>query len=112
MTAPPELRATTSGLSVCMFSIAIDRPVQQGKEKQTDFPRIKVWGKTAESCNQYLGKGSLVGITGRLQTGSYEKDGKKVNTMEVVADRVEFLSKKEEKEEQVDFAMLDEAMPF
>ena len=110
LTRDPETRSSSSGMAVCRFSIAIDRP---GKEKQTDYPVITAFGKTAEICQQYLGKGSQVAIQGRIQTSSYEKDGRKVNTVGVVADRVEFLSRKEEpKEEQVDFAMLDEAVPF
>ena len=65
---------------------------RQGKEKQTDFPRIIVFGKAAENCERFLTKGKLVGVQGRIQTGSYKnKEGNTVYTTEVVADRVEFL---------------------
>ena len=93
LTRDPEERYT-AGTQMCVatFTIAIDRPVRAGGEKQTDFPRVTVFGKSAENCVKYLAKGRLVGIQGRLQTGSYKnKDGQNVFTTDVVADRVEFL---------------------
>lgn len=92
LTRDPEVRYTSgSQMAVARFSIAIDRPTRNG-EKQTDFPSIVVFGKTAENCERFLKKGRLVGIEGRIQTGSYtNKDGNKVYTTEVVANRVEFL---------------------
>jgi len=87
----------SSEMAVATFTLAIDRPVGQGKEKQTDFPRITVFGKQAENCEKFISKGKMVGVSGRLQTGSYkDKDGKTVYTTDVVADRVEFLSPKNE----------------
>lgn len=93
LTRDPEVRYTPSTqLAVARFSLAIDRIVGQGKEKQTDFPRIVVFGKQAENCEKYLEKGRKVAVQGRIQTGSYKnKDGATVYTTEVVADRVEFL---------------------
>ena len=93
LTRDPELRYTSgSQMAVTNFSIAVDRPVRSGEEKKTDFPRITVFGKQAENCEKYLAKGRLVGIQGRIQTGSYQdKDGRTVYTTDVVADRVEFL---------------------
>ena len=93
LTRDPEVRYTAgTQMAVCTFTIAIDRPVRAGGEKQTDFPRITVFGKQAENCERFLAKGRLVGIQGRLQTGSYtNKDGATVYTTDVVADRVEFL---------------------
>lgn len=88
-------------MAIARFSIAVDRPKQNGKEATSDFPNCIAFGKTAELVEKYLAKGRLVGITGRLQTGSYtDKDGKKVYTTDVVADRVEFLDKAEKKEEE------------
>ena len=79
-------------MAVCTFTVAIDRPPRQNGEKQTDFPRVTVFGKQAENCERYLAKGRLVGVQGRIQTGSYtNKDGATVYTTDVVADRVEFL---------------------
>lgn len=93
LTKDPELRYTAgTQMAVATFTVAIDRPVKAGSEKQTDFPRVTVFGKTAENCEKFLTKGRLVGVQGRLQTGSYtNKDGVTVYTTDVAADRVEFL---------------------
>lgn len=93
LTRDPELRYTSgTQMAVATFTVAIDRPVRAGGEKQTDFPRVTVFGKQAENCEKFLAKGRLVGVQGRLQTGSYtNKDGATVYTTDVVADRVEFL---------------------
>jgi single stranded DNA-binding protein (ssb) len=92
LTRDPEVRYTPSQMAVASFTIAIDRPVRSGEDKKTDFPRITVFGKQAENCEKYLVKGRLVGVQGRIQTGSYQnKDGVTVYTTDVVADRVEFL---------------------
>lgn len=93
LTRDPEVRYTASTqMAVATFNVAIDRPVKQGGEKQTDFPRITVFGKQAENCEKYLAKGRLVGVQGRIQTGSYQnKNGETVYTTDVIADRVEFL---------------------
>lgn len=90
LTRDPETRYTSdTQTAVTRFSIAIDRP---GKDKGADYPNIAVFGKQAENCEKFLKKGRLVGVQGRLQTGSYERsDGSKVYTTDVVADRVEFL---------------------
>ena len=93
LTRDPEIRYTAgTQMAVATFTVAIDRPVRAGAEKQTDFPRVTVFGKQAENCERFLAKGRLVGIQGRIQTGSYtNKDGATVYTTDVVADRVEFL---------------------
>lgn len=93
LTRDPEVRYTAqSQMAVARFSVAIDRPKKPDGEKQTDFPSVVVFGKTAENCERFLGKGRLVGIQGRIQTGSYtNKNGDKVYTTEVVANNVEFL---------------------
>lgn len=102
LTRDPEVRyAAQSQMAVCRFSIAIDRFRGQGQEKQTDFPSIVVFGKQAENCERFLKKGRLVGIQGRIQTGSYtNKDGATVYTTDVVADRVEFLEWGDKSESQ------------
>lgn len=120
LTRDPELRYTSeSSMAVARFSIAIDRPSKKDGEKQTDFPNIVVFGKQAESCERFLSKGRQVGIQGRIQTGSYtNKDGVKVYTTDVVANYVEFLGGREEKneeraEQQVEgFATMDNELLF
>ena len=85
----PELRFTASGKAVATFSVAVNR--MYSKEKETDFFNVVVWGKPAENCANYLSKGRLVGLQGRLQSRSYEQNGDKRYVTEVVADQVEFL---------------------
>lgn len=119
LTKDPEVRYTSgTQMAVATFSIAIDRPIKQGEEKKTDFPRVTVFGKQAENCERFLKKGRLVGVQGRLQTGSYtNKDGVMVYTTDVVADRVEFLEwgdkpKEETKEPEPQFETLNFDIPF
>jgi single-strand DNA-binding protein len=92
LTKDPEVRYTGEQMAVASFTVAIDRPPRADKEKVTDFPRVTVFGKQAENCERFLKKGRLVAIEGKIQTGSYtNKDGQKVYTTDVVANRVEFL---------------------
>lgn len=93
LTKDPDVRyVPESQTAIATFTLAINRPVRTGDEKKADFPRITVFGRQAENCERYLAKGRLVGIQGRIQTGSYtNKDGQTVYTTDVVADRVEFL---------------------
>lgn len=94
LTKDPELRYTPSGVASTRFTIAINRTFANANgEKEADFINIQVWRKPAENAANYLKKGSLVGVTGRIQTGSYEgTDGKRVYTTDVVAENVQFLS--------------------
>ena len=95
LTRDPELRYTTSQMAVATFSLAIDRPVRAGKERETDFPRITVFGKQAENCEKYLAKGRMAAVQGRLQTGSYtNREGQKVYTTEVILEDQEFADSK------------------
>ena len=92
LTKAPETRyISDSQTAVTTFTIAVNR---QTKDKGADFLRVVTYGKTAQNCATYLEKGSQVGVQGRIQTGSYEtKTGEKRYTTDIVADRVEFLSK-------------------
>lgn len=91
----PETAYTQSGLATAKFTLAVDR-MKDG----ADFIRITAFGKTAELCDRYLAKGRQVAVQGRIQTGSYEKDGHPVFTTDVIADRIEFIgSAKAEKVE-------------
>lgn len=94
LTRDPEVRHSND-LAIAKFTIAVDRPA---KEKATDFPSVVCFGKVAENVGKYMVKGSQIAVVGRLQTGSYiNKEGQKVYTTDVVADRVEFIGKKEDK---------------
>ena len=93
LTRDPELSYTPQNqTAVCNFTIAVNRPKKEGQDQGADYPRVVVWGKQAENCNNYLSKGRKVAVRGRIQTGSYkDRDGRTVYTTDVVADNVEFL---------------------
>ena len=110
-----ELRYTPSQMAVVKLNVAVDDGY--GEKKKTYFIPITVFGKQAENCEKFISKGNRIGVTGKIVTGSYEKDGRKVHTTDVVADRVEFLERAEksqpkENEYPQGFAALDEDVPF
>jgi single stranded DNA-binding protein (ssb) len=93
LTKDPELKFTPgTGTAVATFTIAVDRRFSKDGQKEADFVPIVVWGKQAESTANYTGKGKLIGISGRIQTRSYDaKDGTKRYVTEVIAEEVQFL---------------------
>jgi single-strand DNA-binding protein len=104
LTRDPELRYTPSGIPVCTLRLAVNRNFtnQQG-EIETDFFNVVVWRNQAEKCAEYLSKGRQVAITGRLQSRSWEgNDGQRRFATEVVADRVVFLGRRSQRQEEVD----------
>lgn len=106
-----ETKTSQSGMMVGRFTLAVDR---KAKEKETDFISCIAFGKTAEVMEKFVKKGHRIGIQGHIQTGSYEKDGKKVYTTDVVVDELEFLEKSEQKTQSDDFASVpdDAQLPF
>lgn len=111
----PELRVTQSGLPVARMRIAVDRarPNPQTGNREADFVDIAVWGKQAETVSQYLKKGRLVAVDGRLQVRNYETpDGQKKTFYEVVAERVQFLDKASGPSEATQGSAVDDAVPF
>ncbi|WP_077616648.1 single-stranded DNA-binding protein [Caenibacillus caldisaponilyticus] len=96
LTRDPELRYTPSGVAVANFTIAVNRPfTNQEGEREADFIQVVVWRRQAENTANFVRKGSLVGVDGRLQTRSYENnEGRRVYVTEVVADSVQFLEPK------------------
>ena len=94
LTANPELKVTQSGTQVCVFALAVNKD-----KEHTDFPQVVCFGKTAENLCTYQKKGSMIGVNGRLQTRSYDRqDGSKAYVTEVIANGVEYLSSKSENE--------------
>jgi single-strand DNA-binding protein len=93
LTKDPELRFTPgNGTAVASFTLAVDRRFKKEGQQEADFVPIVVWGKQAESTANYMSKGKLMGVSGRIQTRSYDaKDGTKRYVTEVVADEVQFL---------------------
>lgn len=102
LTKDPELKYTQSGVPVANFTLAVNRPFsnQQG-EKEADFINCIVWRKPAENVANFLKKGSLAGVDGRVQTRHYEgQDGKRVFVTEIVAESVQFLEPKNQGSQQ------------
>lgn len=99
LTKDPELRYLGNGTPVANFTLAVDR-IFKNKEgkKETDFLNIVIWRKQAENCANYIGKGSLVAVSGRIQSRSYDTaEGQRRYITEIVADEVHFLESKKSK---------------
>ena len=95
ITKDPILRKTQNGTSVVSFTIACNRRIKQEWQPDADFINCVAWNKTADFMAQYVKKGALLGLEGRIQTRNYDdKDGKRVYVTEVVADSVHFLESK------------------
>ncbi|CAM4046036.1 single-stranded DNA-binding protein [Mesobacillus zeae] len=96
LTRDPELKFTPDGKAVTNITLAVSRHYRNGNgEIDTDFVHCTLWRKTAENTALYCKKGSVIGVTGRLQTRNYENnDGRRVFVTEVIAEHVQFLSKK------------------
>lgn len=112
-----EIRYTTGDKPICVanFTIAVDNWTPKGKG--ADFLRITAFGKVAENMERYCSKGMMLGVTGSIHNGSYEKDGRKVYTTNLNADRVDFLSKADKTEEEQGripegFTHLSDDIPF
>lgn len=92
LVADPELKYTPSGVPMCKFRIAVNRNFKQEGQPEADFIGCLAWRKQAENLANYMKKGSLIGLEGRIQTGNYEgQDGKRFYTTDVVADSIQFL---------------------
>jgi single-strand DNA-binding protein len=87
-----DLRDVGTGSRIATFTLAVDRPA--GGET-ADFIRVAVWNRLAESCHEHLGKGSRVALDGRLRSRTWDDDGKRRTAVEVVANHVEFLSRRD-----------------
>ena len=95
LTRDPELRSTRDGISVCSFTVAVNRRVRNAEagQPEADFFRVTTWRQQAENCNRYLAKGRKVGVSGTLTLQSYVgNDGQQRYSLEVNADEVEFLT--------------------
>ena len=95
LTADPELRTTTSNISVTSFTVAVDRNYKNGDERQTDFIDCVAWRGTADFVSRYFKKGQMIAIQGSLQTTPYtDKNGNKRKAVDVIADKVSFCGDK------------------
>ena len=95
LTKDPELRYTTSGTPLCRFNLAVSRMSTDG---EADFVPCTAWGKTAENLAQYMRKGGLLAVEGRIQVSTFEQDGKRRWDVHVVAGRIEFMGSKRQDE--------------
>jgi len=97
LTKDPELRYTPNGVAVASFTLAVNRSrANQQGERETDFIPIVVWQKQAENCANFIGKGSLVAVDGRIQVRAYDdKEGQRRWMTEVVAENVRFLDRRD-----------------
>lgn len=103
LTKDPELRYTPAQVAVTQFTIAVDRPFTTGGEKEVDFIQVVTWRQLAETCANYLRKGRLCAVEGRIQVRNYENnEGKRVYVTEVIADNVRFLEGNRSSEGQGD----------
>ena len=97
----PEIRTTTSGKSVCSFSLAVESEFQRSEEKTSEYFDFVAWGNTAEFVVKYFHKGRMLAIVGHIQTRTYtDKDGNKRKAVEVVADKAGFTGEKAESSAQ------------
>ena len=96
LTADPEVKSTGGGVSVCSFTVAVDRRFKgQNEERQADFIRCVAWRERAEFLQRYFHKGSMVAVTGSIQVRSYEdKNGFKREAVEIVAEQINFTGEK------------------
>lgn len=102
LTKDPELRYTPASVAVAQFTLAVDRPVK-GEGQDADFIPVVTWRQLAETCANYLRKGRLVAVEGRMQVRNYENnEGKRVYVTEVIADNVRFLEGNKASESQGD----------
>ena len=109
----PETRHTQGGQGVCNFTLATDETFKDRsgeKQKHTEWHRIVVWSKLAEICQQYLKKGDMAYIEGRIQTRSWEADGQKKSSTEIVADTMRMLGGGQKQESAPEIT--EESVPF
>lgn len=113
LTAKPELRYTASNTAFTRFSIAVNRNFTNADGKRdADFINIVAWRKQAETISRYFDKGNLIGIEGRIQTGSYDdKDGNKRYTVDVALDNFEFVESKAARDASANSSSSYDAMP-
>ena len=120
LTNEPDVR-DAGNTTVARFNIAVDRKFKQDGGQAADFPSIVAFGKTAEFISKYFHKGMKILLEGRIQTGSYEKDGVKHYTTDVIAEAVEFAESKKAEDNPppssegngfVNFEDIDEELPF
>lgn len=101
LTKDPELKTTSSGKPMSVFTLAVQRSYLKDGQPDADFIRCVAWGNNAENLCQYMRQGSMVAVVGRIQTSNFEnRDGSRSYIVQVVCDTVQFLEKKEKREDR------------
>lgn len=120
VTRDPDIRQSQgeNPMVVARYTLAVDRRYQKDAEQKADFVSMVSFGRTAEFIEKYVKKGTKLCIRGRIQTGSYEKDGKKIYTTDVVAEDIEFAESKKSQEQPQEkpvddfISVVDGELPF
>lgn len=115
LTKDPELRTTATGLSVCSFTVAVNRKKTKDGQQETDYFNVTAWRERGETCAKYLSKGKKVCVIGRVSVRTYKaNDGETRASLEVFADDVEFISPKGESEPHYTDVTneVDDELPF
>lgn len=100
LTKDPELRTTATGLSVCSFTVAVNRKKTKDGQQETDYFNVTAWRERGETCAKYLSKGKKVSVVGPVSVRTWESNGKHGASLEVTAEEVEFLSPRSEGQQQ------------
>ena len=111
LTKDVEMKSTQNGTNLVRFTLAVERKKSKEKDKTADFISCIAYARIAELVNQYCKKGHKIGIIGHIQTGSYEKDGKRIYTTDIIVDELEFLESKKQSDEYVP-VVDDGELPF
>lgn len=110
LTKDPEMRySSNNNMPIAKFTLAVDRKFKQGDERQTDFVFCTAFSKTAEFVEKYFQKGKQMGLFGRINTGSYEKDGQKVFTTDVIVEDVYFTGSKKDSDSSFSSNSIEES---
>lgn len=112
LTKDPELRTTATGLSVCSFTVAVNRKKTKDGQPEADYFNVTAWRERGETCAKYLSKGKKVSVVGPVSVRTWESNGKHGASLEVTADEVEFLTPRGEAQPEPEPAPVDPQTGF
>jgi single-strand DNA-binding protein len=112
LTKDPELRTTSTGLSVCSFTVAVNRKKTKDGQQETDYFNVTAWRERGETCAKYLSKGKKVSVVGPVSVRTWESNGKHGASLEVTAEEVEFLSPRSEAQQAQQEPKVDQQTGF
>jgi single-strand DNA-binding protein len=112
LTKDPELRTTATGLSVCSFTVAVNRKKTKDGQQETDYFNVTAWRERGETCAKYLSKGKKVSVVGPVSVRTWDSNGKHGASLDVTAEEVEFLSPKSEVQQAQQAPQVDQQTGF